>query len=210
MKRTIRLVFIGLLTSMFVLIPRTLAFAGSSVDPSTLNPPPQAISPPGTAISCQMDGSNIICQGLFTFSSTFDNGAVCSTVNPSYTFDVVETLSQTLNFTWWYNAAGSLVHAQLHVQLNDVATNTANGVTARSTSGGTDDLFFGTPGDFTTITEKVTGIFGRVTVQGSGTVVHDVGTFTISPTGMFTFHGEFDILQEGQNAAVLVCNALAA
>ena len=210
MKRTTRLAVIGLLTATLLLIPHTSAFAGASVDPSTLNPPPQLISPPGTAISCQANGPSISCQGVFTFSSTFDNGAVCSTVNPSYTFDLVETVSLTQNYTWWYNAAGSLVHAQLHVQINDVATNTANGVTARSTGGGSDDLFFGTPGDFTTVTEKVTGITGRVTIQGSGTVVHDVGTFTISPTGMLTFHGEFDVLQEGQDAAVLVCNGLAA
>jgi hypothetical protein len=210
MRSVLRLVIVALFAGMLTIIPRTSALAGSYVDPSTLNPPPQLLSPPGTVISCQTDGSNIICRGAYAFSGTFDHGAECSQVNPSYTFDVAETYSITLNFTWLYNTAGNITNSQLRVQYSDVVTNTVNGVTARGIGGGTDDLFFGTPGDPTTITEKVTGVFGRYSIQGSGNVIHDVGTFTVSPTGMITFHGQFDSVQLGQDPFTALCNGLAA
>lgn len=212
MSRILRVAVAVLVAAMLLLIPNRPVLAGSSVDPSTLNPPPQSISgPPGTVISCQANGRNIICQGLNTTQSWHgDIGTLCTRVDPSYTFDVAENYRQTWNFTWWYNAARDITRAQLHVQSTDVLTNTATGVTARNTGGVSDDLFFGTPGDWSSVTETLTGVSGRFSGRGSGNVIHDVGKALFLPDGSAIFHGQFDSAEDGQPYLPAICTALAA
>ena len=61
-NRFFRVFVIPAVVVLSALVPQTLVFAGKSVDPATLNPPP----PPGFNPSCEAIGSGTICHLAFS------------------------------------------------------------------------------------------------------------------------------------------------
>ena len=210
MSHLLRLTVVVLLATMLTLVPRASTFAGSTVDPSTLNPPPTDFLPPGTQVTCELDAGNIICRATFASSFSGNIGPVCAGTNPSFTFDVMLDARSTDDVTFRYNTSGSLVEATDHSVFAVRNTNAATGVFAINSGGLTLTVTLTTPGDISTATFRFAGLFGKWVVQGSGQVAHDVGLAIFPPVGPAIFHGPHDFLQLGQDVFGNMCNAIAA
>lgn len=212
MKLIARLAVVTLLPAVLFLTANRPVFAGSSVDPNTLNPPPATMNvPPGTVFSCTANGPNIICQGTFAVSgNNVDRGAYCAGVDPSYTFDMHESYKVTYNYTQWYNAHGDITRGHVHVTVNADWINAENGIRAQVTSGYVDALLFATPADWNTVTEPLTGDLTKVSVHGGGTVFQDAGRLVfLYADGSLGFHGHFDSLELGLDSGTALCQGLA-
>ena len=70
----------------------------------------------------------------------------------------------------------------------------------------TDTQTFATPGDFSTVTSTLTGQLMKVTLPGSGLIVHDVGRVVFAPDGSITFEGGPHQLTDNQQQQL--CAAL--
>ena len=166
---------------LFVLLFSLVAFAFvavHSVAAQGLNPPP----PEGA--TCQTTGQGTICQGSFTFSDVnADTGISCGS------FQVLESVTATVRFTIFYNQAGNVTQAVFHLRLVGTLSNSVTGTSVPFEAAFTVTLTFATPGDFSTVTATFTGQVYKVTLPGSGLILHDVGRAVFAPDGTITFEG---------------------
>jgi len=183
---------------LFVLLLSLVAFAFVAVHPAaaqTLNPPP----PPGA--TCQTTGQGTICQGSVTSSDVNSpSGISCGS------FQVLETETTTTRFTIFYNQAGKVTQAVFHVRLVGTFSNSVTGKSVPQQEYATVTFTFATPGDFSTITATYTGQVYKVTLPGSGLILHDVGRVVFAPDGTITFEGGPH--QELHNQVQKLCAAL--
>jgi len=164
-----------------MLLLSLVAFAFVAVHPAAaqgLNPPP----PPGAA--CQTTGQGTICQGSFTASHVnTDIGVSCGS------FQVLESATSTLRFTFFYNQAGNVTKAVFHVTLVGTLSNSVTGKSVPFEEDVTVTATLATPGDLSTETDTFTGQPYTVTLPGSGLILHDVGRVVFAPDGTITFEG---------------------
>jgi hypothetical protein len=149
-----------------------------------LNPPPF----PGSR--CQATGSGTTCFVTFEIGATnVPAGFKCGSV------DILETFSGSVSVRATYNSAGDQVEEFDHIQTSE---NTwLNPVSGKSVSQpGTWNLTFAlaVPGDFSTATVTLTGLFSKVVVKGSGVILHDAGRAMLSPDGTQVLHGPHQLI----------------
>jgi hypothetical protein len=166
---------------LFILLLSLVAFAFVAVHPAAaqeLNPPP----PPGA--TCQTTGQGTICQGSDTGSDVnIDIGVSCGS------FHVLLNNTFTERFTIFYNQAGNVTQAVFHARVVGTLSNSMTGTSVPVEAAFTETDTFSTPGDFSTVTITDTGQVFKVTLPGSGLILHDVGRVVFAPDGTIIFEG---------------------
>ena len=166
---------------LFMLLLSLVALAFVAVHPVSaqgLTPPP----PPGA--TCQTTGQGTICQGSVTGTDVnLDTGVSCGS------FQVLLNGTFTVRFTLFYNQAGNGTQGVFHVREVGTLSNSVTGQSVPFEESVTETLTFATPGDLSTVTVTDTGQVIKVTLPGSGLILHDVGRVVFAPDGTITFEG---------------------
>ena len=164
---------------LFVLLLSLVAFAFVAVRPAAaqgLNPPP----PDGA--TCHTTGQGTICQGNDTFSDVnLDTGVSCGS------FEILRSPTITQRFTIFYDQAGNVTQAVFHARVEEPFSNSVTGTSVPGEGSLTETDTFATPGDFSTVTTTYTGDVFKVTLPGSGLILHDSGRAVFAPDGTITF-----------------------
>jgi hypothetical protein len=167
--------------SLFMLLLSLVASAFVAVHPAAaqgLTPPP----PPGA--TCHTTGQGTICQGSFTRSQVNVHiGVSCGS------FQVLRSATNTARFTIFYNQAGNETQRVLHIRTVGTLSNSVTGKSVPFEADFTFTFTFATPGDSSTVTRTQTGQVYKVTLPGSGLILHDVGKVVFAPDGTITFEG---------------------
>lgn len=165
---------------LFILLLSLIALAFVAVHPAAaqeLTPPP----PPGA--TCYTTGQGTICQGSLPGSESFDTGASCSS------FQILQSDTFTVRFTLFYNQEGNGTQRVFHEREVGTLSNSVTGTSVPFEADFTFTFTFATPGDFSTVTVTDTGQVYKVTLPGSGLILHDVGRVVFAPDGTITFEG---------------------
>jgi hypothetical protein len=164
---------------LFMPVVFLVAMAFVAVHPTAaqgLNPPP----PEGA--TCQTTGQSTICQGSDTFSDVnIDTGLSCGS------FEILQSDTVTERFTIFYDQAGNVTQAVFHDRPQGTFSNSVTGTSVPFEGTENQTLTFATPGDFSTVTATFTGDIFKVTLPGSGLILHDVGRAVFAPDGTLTF-----------------------
>lgn len=159
------------------LIPHATAFAGQSVDPGTLNPPPF-----GAACMAVGNGANgTICKVIFNvLDPEGPSGIVCGSGAQS-----VELLSSDSGVrvgTRFYNQDGNLTRRLVRQDVTGTFTNPATGLTASFVTRVNWINELAVPGDFSSATQANDGAT-RVSLPHGGTILVDAGREVDAPDG---------------------------
>jgi len=180
--------------------------SGTTVDPSTLNPPP----PPAFNPVCEKVGGGTICTVNFSdppFAG--GTGVVCGSGTTAY--EVFQFQNRSVQGHRYYDRNGNLTRRHFREVVDGTLTNPLNHQ-ALSFSGGLTHLHDLTiPGDITSGTEQVTGSV-RTYLPHGGTVLIDAGRILQAEDGaLLSESGQHPFLdyELGDTAAVQpLCDAL--
>ena len=200
----------GVVGALMVLVsltaPSAAAGAGNEpVDPSTLNPP----VPAQFNASCFRVGNHISCTLAFSDPEVVDDpsGIVCdgTELRISQTRSVVGKRQ--------YDADGNLLQRHFRESLDGAFTNPETGLVALWTQHDTVIHNLSVPGDDTSGTEHVSGLFTRAWLPGGGTIITDAGTMITdsegNPQSLSGHHPFLDYFVFGDASALdALCAAL--
>lgn len=147
------------------------AMAQTSVDPTTLNPPP----PDFFNASCTRTGGHILCTLGFTDPEIVDeaSGIVCSGT------ELLFSQSRSVVGKRTYDSAGNLVQRHFREALDGTFRNPVTGKVALWTEHDTVIQNVSVPGDLGTGTIKVSGLYTKAWLPDGHVVLTDAGTFTL-------------------------------
>jgi hypothetical protein len=145
------------------------AVATTSVDPSTLNPPP----PDYFNAQCSRTGEHILCTLAFSDPDVVDepSGLPCDGTELHMSVHRSVTGKRT------YSAAGDLLQRHFIETLSGTFTNPESGKIAFWDEHDTILHNLAVPGDLGTGTTHVAGNFTRVWLSDGGTILNDAGMF---------------------------------
>ena len=163
---------------LFALMPQAVVFAGQSVDPITLNPPP----PPEFNPTCEAVGNGTICHLAFTDPPTIavGTGIICGNGNNS--FEVLDTSTRSVDGRRYYDRNGNLVQRHFREVIVGTLTNSLTNTSDSYDQGDTVVHNLGIPGDSNTGTESITGSL-RIHLSSGGIVLVDVGRSVTAADG---------------------------
>jgi len=181
------MVFAGL--NMLVIAPQFIeVFAGESVDPSTLKPPP----PPQFNPVCEKDGNQTICTVQFSdppFAG--GSGVICGSGANAY--EVFQFQNRSVQGRRYYERNGNLTRRHFREVFDGTLTNPLSH-TSLSFSGGDTHLHdLAVPGDINTGTEATTGSV-RIFLRNGGTFPIDIGRILDSDHGILSESGQHPFL----------------
>ena len=205
--RLARLLLVSIIALFAVIMPQT-AFAGQTVDPSTLNPPP----PPEFNPECKAVGDGTICSLAFTELEGPDPiGLICG--SGSNSFEIVGADTRTVQGRRYYDRNGDLTQRHFREVMVGTLTNPLTGASIAFIQADTIVHNLAVPGDFDTGTVSITGEWRASTPHG-GTVLIDVGRWVGAQSDGTTFfeNGQHPLLAYygyGDTAAIQpLCDAL--
>jgi hypothetical protein len=194
-----------------VVFMAVLALAGpvaakSSVDPNTLNPPP----PDFFNATCARTGSHILCNLAFSDPDIVDepSGIVCGAT------ELLFSQQRSVVGKRFYDAAGNLTQRHFRESLDGTFTNPDTDKVATWTQHDTVKHDLAVPGDVTSGTTHISGLFSRVTGPNGGTILTDVGMFLVVEATGETLHASGhhpfdDYFANGDDSALApLCDAL--
>jgi hypothetical protein len=197
--RAVFLLLIGVLASH-------QAFAGTPVDPSTLNPPP----PPEFNPVCERVGANIICEVHFSdppFAGSSD--VVCG--GDANSFEPLDYHTRSVRGKRYYDQNGNLLRRHSREYINGTIVNPLNHKALAYSGSDTVMHDLGTPGQIDTGTQAVTGSVRIFLGEGNGTFALDTGRYVDSSQGILFESGQhpfFDYFGGDTTALQPLCDAL--
>jgi hypothetical protein len=205
--RFARLLLVSFITLSAVITPQA-AFAGQTVDPSTLNPP----VPPEFNPECKAVGDGTICTVSFTQTEGPEGtGIICGSAPNS--FEVVGSDIRTVEGRRYYDRNGDLTQRHFREVLVGTFTNPLTGASLDFVQADTIVHDLAVPGDLSTGTETSAGST-RLSMPHGGVVLIDAGRSVIAVSdgtilfeaGQHPFDAYFVF---GQTSALQpVCDAL--
>jgi hypothetical protein len=195
------------LVTLLAFAPQATAFAGESVNPATLNPPP----PPQFNPTCKAIGAGTICDLAFTDPPIAEGtGIFCG--SGANSFEVFFTGTRSVEGKRYYDRDGNLTQRHFRETIVGTFTNPLTGATVSSTQRDTVIHNLAVPGDVNTGTETITGSQqlhllngGIVLVDAGRTVLAADGTL-LSESGLHPFSAYYE---SGDSSAVqAICDAL--
>ena len=198
---------IVVLAASLLALSASPASARTHVDPNTLNPPP----PDFFNAVCETNGHDTICTLHFSDPDIVDepSGIVCGGT------ELLFSQSRSVVGKRFYDGNGNLTQRHFRESFSGTVTNPDTGNTAVWVQHDTVIQNLGVPGDLSTGTTKITGLFTRAWAPGSGTIFTDAGTFLIDETAGEVIHSgghhPLDDYFSGAdpNALAPLCDALA-
>ena len=167
-------VFVALiLVALMALAPQATAFAGESVDPATLNPPP----PPQFNPDCKAVGFGTLCTVDFVETHPPEATDLICSSGPN-SFAVVSSDTRTVTGQRYYDENGDLTQRHFRQVLAGTFTNPLTGVSLNYAESTTIIHDLSVPGDLSTGTETFTGSV-RLSVPQGGAVLIDAGRVVI-------------------------------
>lgn len=182
-------------------------YAGTSVDPSTLNPPPPVIFNP----VCYAAGPGVICTVAFTETLGPDGtGLFCG--SGANSFEVVTSAGRTVNGRRFYDANKNLTERQYREVFEGTYNNPLTGAYLTYNQSDTVINILTVPGDLDTGTYHISGST-RVFTPAGATVLTDAGTSVLAADGTIlseSAHHPFDAYYAygDPNALQPICDAL--
>lgn len=178
-----------------------VATAGPATAATGLTPPPPSW------YFCTSTGSGTVCHGTFAFEHYGESDGTCP-----QGFDLLENGYKEELGKRVYDRDGKLVERVLHDRYvrgdpRNVIYNSVTGKSVAYWGDITETDTFAVPGDFDSMSARLTGNLYTVTASGSGVLVHDVGVLAFDPDGNVTEDRGPKMLFDGQNDAL--CAALA-
>ena len=175
------------------------------IDPSTLKPP----VPANFNASCFQVGNHISCSLAFSDPDVVDepSGIVCSDT------ELLVSQSRSVVGTRLYNADGNLLQRHFRETFTGTFTNPDTGLVALWNQHDTVIHNLSVPGDDTSGTEHVSGMFTRAWMPGGGTIITDAGTMITdadgNPLSLSGHHPFLDFFVFGDPTALdSLCSAL--
>jgi hypothetical protein len=162
-----------------VLAVTSLAFAGTPVNPSTLNPPP----PPQFNPVCEKDGNQTICTVQFSdppFAG--GSGVICGTGAGAY--EVFQFQNRSVVGHRYYDQNGNLTRKIFREILTGTFSNPLTHTAVSYDGGDTQHVNLTVPGDGNSGTITVTGSF-HVYLPHGGEVIFEAGRTIETPDGGF-------------------------
>ena len=196
-----------ILVALLALAPQATAFAGQSVDPATLNPPP----PPQFNPTCRTIGAGTICDLEFTDPPIAEGtGIFCG--SGANSFEVFLNATRSVEGKRYYDRDGNLTQRHFREVIVGTYTNPLTGATVSSIQRDTIIHTLAVPGDNSTGTQTITGSLqlhlrngGSVLVDAGRTVLAADGTL-LSESGLHPFSAYYE---SGDASAVQpLCDAL--
>jgi hypothetical protein len=179
--------------------------AGESVDPNTLNPPPNPAFNP----VCEWFGGSIVCDLAFSDPPVVDEpgGLICDGDQ------IFESWTRSVVGRRIYDADGNLLKRQFREDLVGSFTNPSSGATVEFVTHATNIHALSVPGDLSSGISSGAGT-GRWFEPGGATVLVDAGRLVFdSATGILESHGPHhfdDYFERGDlDALQPLCDALA-
>jgi len=193
--------------NLLVIAPQSAVFAGESVDPSTLNPPP----PPQFNPVCERVGNGTICTVNFS-DPPFAGGSGLFCGSGANTFEVFQFQTRSVQGRRYYDVNGNLTRRHFREVLAGTFTNPLTHASLSFSGGDTHLHDLAVPGDISTGTEVTTGSF-RVYLTNGGSVLIDAGRQValqdgtlVSESGQHPFNDYFVF---GNTSALQpICDAL--
>jgi hypothetical protein len=160
------------------LVPQTLVFAGQSVDPATLNPPP----PPEFNPTCEAIGSGTICHLAFSDSPIIaePTGIICG--SGANSFEVLLSQTRSVEGRRYYDRNANLTQRHFREVFAGTFMNPLTNATVSFDQSDTVIHNLAIPGDGNSGTLTVTGSL-RLHRQDGGVVLIDAGRSVLSPDG---------------------------
>jgi hypothetical protein len=163
----------------FAFAPQSAVLAGQPVDPSTLNPPP----PPQFNPVCEKVGAGTICTVKFS-DPPFAGGSGLTCGSGSSSFEPFQFQTRSVEGRRYYDRNGNLTQRHFREVLAGTFTNPLTQTSVSFAGGDTHIHNLTVPGDISTGTETMTGLF-RVYLQHGGSVLIDAGRQVFAEDGTF-------------------------
>lgn len=187
-------VFVSLtVVALLAFAPQAIVFAGQSVDPATLNPPP----PPRFNPTCMAVGAGTICSLEFTDPPIAEGtGILCG--SGANGFEVFFNATRSVEGKRYYDRDGNLTQRHFREFFIGTFSNPLTGATVSFTQRDTIIHNLAVPGDVNTGTETITGSQqlhlldgGIVLVDAGRTVIAADGTL-LTESGLHPFSAYYD------------------
>ena len=201
----------GRTLQMVGVIVALLALAGpvtakSSVDPTTLNPPP----PDFFNATCERTGGHILCNLAFSDPDIVDepSGIVCGST------ELLFSQQRSVVGKRFYDADGNLTQRHFRESFDGTFSNPDTDKVATWTQHDTVKHDLAVPGDVTSGTTHISGLFARITGPNGATILTDTGMFLVVEGTGETLHASAhhpvdDYFANGNAAALApLCDAL--
>jgi hypothetical protein len=177
-NRYFNLLVVLVVAFLIALVPQAAAFAGASVDPATLNPPP----PPEFNPTCEAVGSGTICHLAFTDPPVISEpiGMICGSGADS--FEVLLSQARSVEGRRYYDRNDNLTQRHFREVFTGTLMNPLTNATVSFDQSDTVIHNLAVPGDLNSCTVTITGSL-RLHRQDGGVVLIDAGRSVLAADG---------------------------
>src|SRR5262245_3334804 len=169
-NRFFRVLVVLAVAVLSMLVPQAVVFAGQSVDPATLNPPP----PPEFNPTCEAIGSGTLCHLAFSDPPLIAEGTGLICGSGASSFEVLLSQNRSVDGRRYYDRDANLTQRHYREVFTGTFINSLTNATLSFDQSDTVIHNLAIPGDNNTGTVTITGAL-RLHRQKGGIVLIDAG-----------------------------------